>query len=251
MAPQSEFGHLPLAERMRAGEAILLAALSRPERVFLPGTVIQGQGESAKRVYRIVSGRAARRRTLADGRNQLIAILLPDDLFGVWSLIDGTQHSSIEALTTLSVQSIEREAALRLFFEQPEVALWLFQYANDESARAEQWQTVLGSGSAEEKVAFLLSDLHHRLSARGAGRNGPVRIPLTQRDIGEYVGLTLPHVCRTIATLRERGLVDVHYGSIDVIDPLGLRAVTENVADPEEYDDFEPRRSLASPVAVW
>jgi len=206
----------------------MAAMAAATTRVFPARTVILREGELQTMMSQVVSGWATSRCTLPDGRTQLISILLPGDMIGVSSLIHGSRRESIEAQTQVSVQSLSHAQVLHLAAKTPSVALWLIWHQSQESMRADEWLAVLSHGNAIEKIAFLLLGLYRRLKGVGQASDGPVRVPLTLREIGERVGLTLPHVCRTVALLRERGVVKVHYRAIDIIDPRALIAYAEN-----------------------
>jgi len=225
---RSEPAENGLTDRLRLGKAALMAGMAATTRVFSAGSLILREGDPQTMMSQVVSGWATCHRTLPDGRTQLISILVPGDMIGVSSLIQGSRRKSIEAQTQVSVQSLSHAQVLRLAAEEPNVALWLIWHQSQESMRADEWLGVLSHGNAIEKIAFLLLDLYRRLKRMGQVGAGPVRVPLTQREIGERLGLTLPHVCRTVALLRERSIVKVHYGVIDIIDPHALIAYAEN-----------------------
>ncbi len=229
-----------LKDRLDAGEKALIAAMEPSARAYAPRSMIVREGDQPDRIFRIVSGRAVRRRTLADGRTQLMSVLLPGDIFGANCALGEAPRASAEAQTWLTAHSIRHDEALQLLIENSDVALWFVWRANMENARFERWLTVLTHGDALEKIAALLTDFYERFTHTIGTRNKPFRVPLTQREIADYLGLTLPHVCRTFAILRERGLVNVYYGSIEISDPAGLAACAENVMDPLPGDAPRP-----------
>jgi CRP/FNR family transcriptional regulator, anaerobic regulatory protein len=222
-----------IRERLRRGESVLTDAMTKNLRLFAAKSVIIEEGNQLTHVIRVISGRAARRRMLADGRSQLISILLHGDIFGVRPLFGGTPTDTIEAITDLAVQSIVHSEIQRLADIDANVALWLIRYASQEHQKVENWLRVLANGTAIEKISFALIDLWRRI--RGAD-NDPVRLPLSQRELAEHVGLTLPHVCRTIAALRDAGVVKIHYGSIEILEPKLLLESAKGVLGLSEGD---------------
>jgi CRP-like cAMP-binding protein len=218
-----------LTEHLRLGKAALLAAMAATTtRVFPARSTIVKEGDLETMVSQVVSGWASCRRTLPDGRTQLTSVVLLGDMIGVSSLVGGSRRESVEARTQMSVQSLSHVEVLRLAAERSNVALWLLWHQSQENKRSNEWVTVLSHGNAIEKIAFLLLDLYRRLKRMGQGCEGSVRVPLTQREIGERLGLTLPHVCRTVALFRERGIVQLRYGGIDIIDPPALIRCAQN-----------------------
>jgi CRP-like cAMP-binding protein len=215
-----------MRERLLRGEAALISAMVRSSRVFPAKSMIVEEGRQPTHVFHMTSGRAVRHRVLVDGRIQLLSVLLAGDFFGVGSLLGGVLTESIVAVTDVSVQSASCSEVLRLADQDADVAFWLIWYSNQNSQNIERWLTVLAQGTALEKIAFSLLDLWQRTDHAG---RGPIRLPLSQRELSELVGITLPHVCRTVAILREAGAIDVHYGSIEIVRPELLAGYTQGV----------------------
>ena len=178
--------------------------------------VILAEGDRPTQMLRMVSGQATRRRTLLDGRSQLLSVLLPGDIIGVQSLFGGVLREAIEAVTDVSVQVASYADIHRLASTNTNVAFWLIWQANQENIKIEKWLTVLTHGTAIEKIAYVLLDFHRRI---GDAADGRAQLPLTQREIAEHVGLTLPHVCRMLARLREHGAIGLRYGTIEILQP--------------------------------
>ena len=165
-----------------------------------------------------------------------MSVLLPGDMIGVRGLLSDAPADLVETRQAVRLQSVRYSRILDLAAQDANVAMWLLWYVNQRNVRHDKWSTLLAQGSAVEKVAILLLDLYERLSHFDDVADGPVRIWLTQRDIADHVGLALPHVCRTLAILRDRGGVNIRYGAIEIIDP---RALTENAADMADYWNIE------------
>jgi CRP/FNR family transcriptional regulator, anaerobic regulatory protein len=215
---------LTFAAKLREGESVLNTAMARSSRLFAPKSVIIEEGDRPMYVFRVVAGRATRRRTLADGRSQLMSILLAGDIVGVRSLLDGMVTDTVEAITDVALQLVTHTDIHDLVDKNTSVALWLIWHASQEHLKIENWLKILTSGTALERIMFSLIDLWRRIP----GTEGPVRLPISQRELAEHVGLTLGHVCRTVATLREAGLVEIHYGCIEI---LNINLLTESAKD--------------------
>ena len=73
----------------------------------------------------------------------------------------------------------------------------------------------LGNMNSEERLAAFLLNLSQRLSMRGYS---PTHFLLKMRreEIGSYLGLRLETICRSIAHLRDRGLVEISGRDVEI-----------------------------------
>jgi hypothetical protein len=75
-------------------------------------------------------------------------------------------------------------------------------------------------------VAHLLLRLHARIRAQcPRGPETSVMIPLTQEHIGDALGLTAVHVCRTLGKLRHDGILSLCNGMLEIYDLDRLRQI--------------------------
>jgi CRP/FNR family nitrogen fixation transcriptional regulator len=70
------------------------------------------------------------------------------------------------------------------------------------SWHAESQLMLLGRKNSLEKVAAFLLEMDHRLAATGV-----VALPMSRRDIADYLGLTLETVSRELSRLRALGIL--------------------------------------------
>jgi CRP-like cAMP-binding protein len=73
----------------------------------------------------------------------------------------------------------------------------------------------LGKGSAETRIAYAIIELCIRLGMIGKVPDCGFHIPLTQQQLGEFVGLSSVHVCRTMRRLTRLGVISME-GHMDI-----------------------------------
>lgn len=175
----------------------------------LPGTPfaylreeeVHGEGEAAEFVYRVLDGGVRTHRVLSDGRRQITGFHLPGDLFGFEQ--GRTHRHTAEALCEVRVLIFKRRQIERIAAQRVDVACRLWGVATDSLRLAEDLVLLLGRRSALERVAAFLLEIDRRL-----GRPGHFDLPMTRRDIADYLGLTLETVSRTVSQLEsERALL--------------------------------------------
>ncbi|MCQ0969524.1 helix-turn-helix domain-containing protein [Paracoccus sp. TK19116] len=174
------------------------------------GGRIAEAGESLDHLSSVVSGCATVSKTLADGRRQMVGLLLPSDFIGRPGR--ATLSFDIEAATDVTLCRFQRRAFEAIIRSSPNVARRLLTMTLDELDVARDWQVLLGRLTARERVIhFLLSLVRREATETGAAhRSGPVRLelPLSREMIADYLGLTIETTSRQFTALRKDGLIE-------------------------------------------
>jgi CRP-like cAMP-binding protein len=214
-----------VAVRMTAGTAFASDGLEAsalrvaPRRVRAGSDIITEGGESAPCLV-IDQGWAAPYKLLRDGRRQLLDLLMEHDGIRICRDAQGRAFHSIVALTDGFV--IEGTAAGLVRFgaiehEGQPCAEPMFA---EQQRRMMDRMAILGHGRAAERLAACLLDLWRRQEARGnVDERGSCPIPIRQSDLGDAVGLTAVHVCRTLTVFRRLGLLEFATGRLKILRP--------------------------------
>ena len=111
---------------------------------------------------------------------------------------------SAEAISETTVLIFKRRTVEAVASRNLEVARELWAVAARSLDHAEQHMLLLGRKTATERVASFLLEMQQRM-------NGSVSInlPMTRRDIGDYLGLALETVSRALSQLKGEGTVEL------------------------------------------
>jgi CRP/FNR family nitrogen fixation transcriptional regulator len=177
--------------------------------------------------YRMVSGVARRFSLRADGRRQIVDLLLPDDVFGFG--VRGRHRFAVEATVDGTVVAgYPRSRLESLASSDVRVARELQDAATDAMARLQTLILTLGRTTAEAKVGCFLLRMAERLSA---ARPGDVLVlPVSRDDIADYLTLSVETVSRALTQLKRRGVIRL----------LGTRRIS--IIDREAIDEGESDR---------
>ena len=85
----------------------------------------------------------------------------------------------------------------------------------------------VGRRSALERMAHFLRELLTRLEVIGLGDDHSFHMPLTQELIGDALGLSVPHVNRTLRQLRDDELVSIEEHMVIIKDVEALSALAD------------------------
>ena len=110
---------------------------------------------------------------------------------------------SADAIGDVNVSRFPREKLKRLIQSSPNLQRLLIEFATREMHTAQNQLSLLGNGSAEEKVAIFLVNWRKR----SATNSQPVPLPMRRQDIADFLGLKLETVSRTLAKLEEKDVI--------------------------------------------
>ena len=205
---------------------VLGELLQRPAMNIVRGQDLLTQGAPRRDGYVILSGWAARSKTLPDGRRQIVSFMTPGDAIGMVGAITPMATSSVTALGDLSAVPFAPTAVVRAIARSPRLGAALFWAAAREQEILAEHLVSLGRRSARERVAHLFLELWARLRVRGLSDGNQLQVPLTQQVIADALGLSVVHVNRTLRQLAAEGLLAVKRESVTLLDLEQLLRVT-------------------------
>ena len=130
--------------------------LSRGEHLFL-------EGQDGDRLYVVLDGKLKLTRAAADGRENLISVLGPGEMFGELSLFDPRPRtSSASAVTDATVAALAHEALRAWLLERPDVSMHMLQALARRLRRANDVVADLVFTDVPGRVAKNLLDLAAR-----------------------------------------------------------------------------------------
>src|SRR5258708_20298312 len=103
--------------------------------------------------------------------------------------------------------TIERGKVFEIVEHHPRIGAALWWSAMQEAAMLRERIVMLGRRNARARVAYFLCELLWRHRAIGLSEDRSLRLPLTQADIADTLGLTAAHVNRVLQKLRRDGLI--------------------------------------------
>ncbi|MBE1529446.1 CRP-like cAMP-binding protein [Sphingopyxis sp. OAS728] len=202
-------------------EALAEAQLVRHRVAAHRNIIEEGARVTSPRI--ILAGWAGRTRIFADGRRQILSLLLPGDLIGKCRQSHPLAATGAVALTdvTLCPAPDSRHAKHGLAEAYARSSALEEYYLFRQIAR-------LGRMSAYERIVDLLLEVRERLGAVALGPKDSFHFPITQEALADLLGLTSVHVNRTLKALRQDGLIDLRSSTMHIKDPAVLAALVEH-----------------------
>jgi CRP/FNR family transcriptional regulator, cyclic AMP receptor protein len=205
-------------------EAGGVAALTRQLRLveFPRGNGIYAEGEPGDRLYIIVSGKVKIGRRSADGREKLLAIMGPPDMFGALSMFDpGPRTASAQAITAVCAATMDRDALRAWITDRPQIAEQLLRVLARRLRRTNDQLTDLIFTDVPGRVA---KELLHLAQRFGTQDRDCLRVThdLTQEEIAQLVGSSRETVNKALSEFAHRGWIHLDGKTVLILDPERL-----------------------------
>ena len=189
------------------------------------------EGAQASTCMFLTSGFCARYRFLADGRRQFTEICIPGDFLNLGSLLKKRQPQGLIALTDCRTAGISHSSLDRLIREEPELMRSLWLETLIDGAISREWVLSLGVQNAKERFARFFCELFMRMEIVGLTEGDSFRLPMTQMEMSDMLGMSAVHVNRIMGELREEGLIEMSGGRVRLLHLAGLAALGEFAPD--------------------
>src|SRR5262245_55122115 len=111
-----------LVPSLARGDGKLKALMQESVRSVPAGHVLIRGGSDHEYIYRLRSGWACRNRAIADGRDQIILIFVPGDLFAVKSLFLTRHPDSVQMLSGAVVERVHQEKLREAYSADADIA---------------------------------------------------------------------------------------------------------------------------------
>ena len=232
-SPVSDEPRRPLTRKLTQwialspAEVAVLGELQAPARTVPRNREIITEGRNYDGLFVLIDGVAIRYRVLHDGRRQILNVALPGDLIGFPACFFENALYSVTALADSIVAAISFAQLHRLFEDYPRLGAAIFWLFSCEAAMYAEHLIDVGRRSARERVAHFLLELLTRLQAIGLADERSFQMPLTQELVGDALGLSIPHVNRTLRQLRTEGLVGIDGQTVTINDFEALAALAD------------------------
>lgn len=184
-----------------------LFGLFSGERSYAAGEEIVGDGARPKVSLLLTEGLAARFKVLEDGGRQIAAIHVPGDFLDLHGFLLKVLAHGVFALSDCTLVQVEHTALKELTETSPHLARMLWLDTLIDASVHREWLVGMGRRRAIGQLAHLMCELYVRLKVVDRVEGFSFRLPITQNELADVLGLSLVHVNRTLRSLRQRGLI--------------------------------------------
>jgi CRP/FNR family transcriptional regulator, anaerobic regulatory protein len=206
-------------KRLTARDREHLALISTRLRVRAGMTIFE-RGTPATAVFNIIEGAAASFRPLENGGRRVLAFLFAEDLSGLAR--GGRYVNTVVALTPVTVFRIPLEELKTMLLRNPELQLHFLCKVTHALRESQRQAIVIGARDPVARVARFVTMMEE---AQGPHEPGRVRLPMTRRDIGDYLNLKPQVVSDAFGELEKRRHIAIDAHGVRITDRRSLLGV--------------------------
>jgi CRP-like cAMP-binding protein len=168
------------------------------------GITIFSEGEDAHFIYTVAQGIVRVSRHTDQGRRQVLALMLPGDVFGLPDT--GIYLNTAEVACPATLYRTPWTEFLDLMLREPALQLSMLAKVAYDFREAQRRIMVLGQQNTYQRLATLLIDFmqHPAFYDRNADL---LVLPLTRFDIADYLGTAPETVARGFGRLERDGMI--------------------------------------------
>ena len=182
------------------------------------GNTLFKEGDAGDRLFVVVEGKLKLGTSSMDGRENLLSILGPGDMFGELSLFDpGPRTATATAVTDARVLALAHDQVIGLVTQHPQVSLELLARLAQRLRRTNEVLADLVFSDVPGRVAKALMDLGSRF---GVQKDDGLHVnhDLTQEELAQLVGASRETVNKALADFAARSWVRLEPRAVVVLD---------------------------------
>lgn len=202
----------------KANQGLEDLALNRELRSYSIKDLIYEEGQTARWLYYLVSGKVKTVQTNEFGKELTTTLIEPGQFLGYFPLLTETSYQdSAICLEPAQVRLIPKEDFKLLLFNNREVAAHFIKMMANKTSNLEQQLIEFAYSSVRRKVAIALVTHMNEASTVFASRE----------ELASSAGTAKETLIRTISDFKKEGLIQVEKGKILVLDVEGLQEMPQ------------------------
>ena len=205
------------------GEGLDIVCTGKVEREYAQGAGIIKEGTQIRDFTYLKSGLVKLYRTDTSGKEQIISIAKPMDYVSLLSVFSNKEYNySVSALEDSVTCNLKMDDVRNLVNKNGKLALNLLSKMSRVADKIILDSLHIRTKHLRGRVAYLLL-----FFADEVYLSHEFDLPLTRKEMAEYVGMTTENVIRTLSEFRKDGILKIYGKTIQVVNMDTLRSISE------------------------
>lgn len=187
------------------------------ERLFRKGAVIFFEGDPGEGFHYVQSGKVKIVKISDDGREHIITVLSPGDLFAEVLLFNNQPYPATSiAIEDSKIGIIKNTELEKLVLNNNRLALQLIKALSQRLLYAQQKIKHLALDDVVVRTAETLLKLAKEHGRAVSGGGVEINLDLSRQDLGSLVGTTRETVTRTLSALKKAKVIELEGSRITI-----------------------------------
>jgi CRP/FNR family transcriptional regulator, cyclic AMP receptor protein len=199
--------------------------LAKASSVYPESAILFMEKQAPRGVFVLCEGQVKLSISSSESKTLILRIAKPGEVLGLSAVVNGTPYEvTAETLRRSQIAFVRRDDFLRLMAQHPDVYQNVVkQMASSYEEACEQLRTVGLCASVPERLAKVL--LEWSQGAEQTKTGARITMPLTQEEIGEFIGSSRETITRTFTDFKNRHLVAVKGSTLTIPNRAALQEV--------------------------
>ena len=206
-----------------AGDELDIVCTGKVEKDFLQGESIIKEGTQINEFTYLKTGLVKLYRSDLSGKEQIISIAKPMDYVSLLSVFSNKKYNySVTALENSTTCNLLMSDVRNLVNENGKLALNLLSKMSRIADKVILDSLEIRVKHLRGRVAYLLIYFSEEVYF-----SKEFDLPLTRKEMAEYVGMTTENVIRTLSEFRKDGILKIYGKTIQIANMDSLRSISE------------------------
>jgi CRP/FNR family transcriptional regulator len=206
-----------------SGDHFEIVCGGKVEKEYRQGETIIKEGTRIRDFSYLKSGLVKLFRTDSSGKEQIISIAKPMDYVSLLSIFSNKKYNySVTALEDSVTCNLNLEDVTKIINENGSLALNLLSKMSRVTDKLILDSLQIRVKHLRGRVAFLLLYFSEDIYS-----SPEFDLPLTRKEMAEYVGMTTENVIRTLSEFRKDGILKIYGKTIHIVNMESLKSIAE------------------------
>jgi len=193
------------------------------EYEYQKGDIIIQEGDEIRDFIYLKKGLVKLYRSGNNGREQIICFALPLDFVSLLSIFSEKKYNySVAALEDSVTCNINMGEVINIATHNGNFTLSLIEKVNKATDKIILDFLEVKQKRLYGRIAYILLYF-----ARSIYKSSSFDLPVSRKEIAEYIGMTVENVIRTLSELRKDGIIKISGPNIDIVDEERLTRISE------------------------
>jgi CRP/FNR family transcriptional regulator len=192
---------------------------------FRKKDAIFSEGDPSDWLYGVLKGKVKITKISAEGKEIIIEVISPGDVFGAVAVMRGFPYpANAAAMEDTRLLKVSRTNFLKILDGYPSVMYCMMQNLGDRMKGSHETLKNIALEKVSSRIASLLLKLAEK-SGVETPEGTVIDFKLTKQDIADMVGTTVETSIRTMSQFKKRGLIEERDGQVVIKNPEELRSL--------------------------